>query len=345
MTPLKLNLAILRYPYGGTGSTSSEVPDIADWLIETIIQMREDPRIGHISQWRKSDTPIPMVRNESILHAKAAGADLALMIDSDMAPDVELLHGDPFARPFWKTSFDFLYGRYLKGLMTIVGAPYCGPPPYENVYMFRYANYQNDSPDVDLRIEQYCREEAAVRSGFEEVAALPTGLILYDLRVFDLVPHPWFYYEYEGDGVKCQHCQQRKPGPQAKKASTEDVTATRDFVLHAHMELGYNPVFCNWDAWAGHWKPKCVRKPQVITVDYVGEKFVRAAKSGRPANQRFMPHFQAKARPPAVNGHAASKDAKQALSAADVQAAKDAGVVFFEPDPDEVASGGLKAQD
>jgi hypothetical protein len=38
------------------------------------------------------------------------------------------------------------------------------------------------------------------------------------------------------------------------------------------QRLGYNPVFCNWDAWAGHWKPKCVSKPQVISASGISEK-------------------------------------------------------------------------
>lgn len=301
MTPAKLNVCIARFPYAGNGGTQAEVPDITDWLIATVLEMKEDPRVGEIIPWRKSDTPIPMVRNEAVLEAKKEGADLLLMIDSDMAPDYELQRGDPFARPFWKSSFDFIYPRYVRDQLTVVGAPYCGPPPCENVYMFRYANWQSDHPETDLRIESFAREEAARRAGFEEVAALPTGLILYDLRLFDHVPQPWFYYEYEGDGPKCQHCGQRKPGPQARKASTEDVTATRDFVLHAHLDLGYNPVFVNWDSWAGHWKPKCVGKPRPITLDQVGEKYVQAARSGVLAGQQFVPNFKARETRPALS--------------------------------------------
>jgi len=38
------------------------------------------------------------------------------------------------------------------------------------------------------------------------------------------------------------------------------------------QKLGYNPLFCNWDAWAGHWKPKCVGKPQFIEAKHISKK-------------------------------------------------------------------------
>jgi hypothetical protein len=88
---------------------------------------------------------------------------------------------------------------------------------------------------------------------------------MYDMRCFPLTEpktendKPWFFYEW-------------KDKYQADKASTEDVTQTRDLSLVGTQTLGYNPVFCNWDAWAGHWKPKCVSKPQVISASGISEK-------------------------------------------------------------------------
>jgi hypothetical protein len=287
VTPLKLNVMFARFPYGGNGGTSSEVPDIGDWLVETVLKMKADPRVGEIFRFRRSDTPIPMTRNLAVQEAKAAGADLLLMIDSDQAPDCELLEGDPAAKPFWDTSFDFVYQRKMHGLVTVVGAPYCGPPPLENVYVFRWANWQTDLPesDPDWRIEGFSREEAAGMAGIGPAAALPTGLILYDMDAFQHVPHPRFYYEYEGDGKECEHCGQRKPGPQSSKASTEDVTSTRDQALLCQEVLGYSPLFVNWDAWAGHWKPKRVRKPRPVTLDQIGTNYREAVLRGRRSDE------------------------------------------------------------
>jgi hypothetical protein len=47
---------------------------------------------------------------------------------------------------------------------------------------------------------------------------------------------------------------------------------TRDLSFAGAEKLGYNPVYCNWDAWAGHWKPKCVGKPQMIDPGTIGSK-------------------------------------------------------------------------
>jgi hypothetical protein len=93
------------------------------------------------------------------------------------------------------------------------------------------------------------------------------------MRVFELTEpkkegdKPWFYYEHPDIY-------------QSQKASTEDVTMTRDVSLVGTQKLGYNPVFCNWDAWAGHWKPKCVGKPVVIEAKSVSDKMKSCWEAG-----------------------------------------------------------------
>ena len=47
---------------------------------------------------------------------------------------------------------------------------------------------------------------------------------------------------------------------------------TRDLSLVGSRELGYNPVKCNWDAWAGHWKPKCVGRPVTLSAKSLSSK-------------------------------------------------------------------------
>lgn len=272
MIPKKLNVMIARYPYAGNSGYGSEIPDIGDWLVETVLEMKEDPRVGEVIPWRKADTPIPAVRNESVMVAKQNGCDLLLMIDSDNVPDYELKRGDTTAKPFWKTAFDHLYQHYDKG-PCVVGAPYCGPPPHENVYVFQVSNRESEHAGVDFQVDQFSRHQAAERTGIERVAALPTGLILFDLRVFDYLPPPWFYYEWSDKY-------------QWKKASTEDVTATRDLWFHAHLAQQPFPLYVTWDCWAGHVKPKVVGKPQIITVDQVSEKYVEAVRLGNDSRHR-----------------------------------------------------------
>jgi hypothetical protein len=115
-------------------------------------------------------------------------------------------------------------------------------------------------------------------AGIQEAAALPTGLFAADVRLFGLTEPKklgdpsWFEYEYT-DATK------------SEKGSTEDVFATRNLSLNGILKLGYNPMFCAWSSWAGHWKPKCVGKPNLLTADMVAENFRQAAMR-LPANQK-----------------------------------------------------------
>jgi hypothetical protein len=127
----------------------------------------------------------------------------------------------------------------------------------------------------------YDRHTSASMMGIQECAALPTGLIMYDMRCFDLTEpkddasKPWFYYEWHDKYA-------------AEKASTEDVTQTRDLSLVGVTKLGYNPVHCNWDAWAGHWKPKCVGKPAILSASSVGHKLKDAWGKGYEGNVKLI---------------------------------------------------------
>ncbi len=258
----KFSVGIVTFSYGGNGGISSEVPDIREWMIPTVLEAHKDERISGIRIWNLSDTPITMTRNRAVVMAREYGIDVLVMVDSDMKPDVNA--GMPDAKPFFKSSFDFLVDHYHKG-PCVIGAPYCGPPPVENVYVFRWNNLVSDNPNPDFQLEMYDRHTAVKMAGIQDCAALPTGLIMYDMRAFEITEpktdadKPWFYYEWKDRFA-------------ADKASTEDVTQTRDLSLAGTQSLGYNPVYCNWDSWAGHWKPKCVGKPQVIDASGISDK-------------------------------------------------------------------------
>lgn len=265
------NIMFARFPF-----LRCDDPDVTDWTVETVVKCKLDPRVSSIAHVAINDTPITMGRNRAVECAKAAKCDFLVMIDNDMKPDAYLasntnrLDTDTSAKPFWDSSWDFMLRRYENG-PCMVGAPYCGPPPHENVYVFRWATYQTDHPNADLRIEQYTREEAVIRSGFEEVACLPTGLVILDMRMFDnpLVVPPYFTYEYTD---KFEH----------KKASTEDCVFTRD------LNMANIPLYVNWDSWAGHWKRKCVGKPKPIFREQVHKKFVDAVTKGLSRHKKLF---------------------------------------------------------
>lgn len=258
----KFNLFIARFPYG-----RREDPDVTDWLVSTVLKAKADPRIGDVKQKYFDDTPVTMTRNLAVELARREKSDFLLMLDSDMSFDCEL-ESDSRARPFWDTAFDFAVNHYEKG-PCVVGAPYCGPPPHERVYVFRWALRESGIDETLPRLEAFGREEAAQRTGFEEVAALPTGLILYDLRAFDKIETPYFYYSYVDQ-------------TESKKMGTEDILNTRN------LSLNGVPQYVNWYAWAGHWKMKKVRKPVVIAKEDVADIFKRWDGNAIGAGERTV---------------------------------------------------------
>lgn len=268
MNQLVLNVGFAFFPYGGNGGTSSEVPDIRDWTIDTILKARSDSRVGKICRRNFSDTPITMTRNAAVLWARENDVDVLVMVDSDMCPDCEK-DDDPNAKPFWDSSFQFIYENWSNG-PNVVCAPYCGPPPTSPVYVFKWASTTTEDLNIGMKMQMYGREEAEQLSGIHPAAALPTGLIMFDMRAFELTDpkkleseNGWFYYEWPD----CYS---------ADKHSTEDVTATRDMSFQGWLEKNKDVIYCNWDSWAGHWKPLCVRKPRSIKADYVADKFRKA---------------------------------------------------------------------
>lgn len=280
--PEKLNVFIGIPSYGGNGGIASEHPDVRDWLIYTIVAMKGDERIGKIV-WRTfNDTPITMVRNDIVQCAKENDCQLLVMVDSDQCPDL-YLGKDPNAKPFWNTSFDFLWNHYEKGPV-VIGAPYCGPPPHptkgggENVYVFTW--HSNESPTYGGPhrstpiMNQMSIPHAQMMSGIQECAALPTGVILYDMRCFDYIEHPYFDYEWTDETRR-------------KKASTEDCYNTRNISLGVMLKLDYNPVFCNFDAWAGHWKPKCVGRPFSLSVEAIAENMRECVRDSISIHERL----------------------------------------------------------
>lgn len=255
----RYSLLIQRFPYGGR-----EDSECVDWLMETYHKARLDPRFHTVKAPRLNDTPITMTRNAALLAAQKHGYDFVLMVDSDMAPDCELGE-DPTAKPFFDVAVDELLGREKPA---VIAAPYVGPPPYENVYVFQWANRGNTlhPTAANPHLDQYSREQARIMAGVQPCGALPTGLMLVDMRALAKLPHPWTYYEYHNTGGECPACRQKKRGPEAQKASTEDVTFTRDLGL-----LGVD-ILCAWDSWAGHNKRYTARKPRPYTTDIVSHK-------------------------------------------------------------------------
>lgn len=289
---MKADVMLARFPGGGTEHT-----DCVDWLMDAEHLLRTHPQVGRYGRWKLNDTPITMGRNRALKVAKDGGYDFLLMVDSDMTPDL-YLGALPTAVPFLDVAIPFLLDHPGPA---IIGAPYCGPPPHENVYVFTWRAKQSDHPNKDVELAQYAREEAAALGGVQEVAALPTGLILIDMRCYDLVrdarraamkgkpgkPRPFFYYEYAD-------------ADETEKSSTEDVVFTRDLSFAGVRQ------YCAWDSWAGHNKTKTVGKPFPVTPDFVAECIRTAIVNRQPGRgERLLDRKRPASLPPATNGSAA----------------------------------------
>ncbi len=278
----RYDLLVCRFP-----GNNQEHPRSAGYIIGLMKRLIECDSVGRIQPYTVSDTPITMCRNRAVKYALDNKFDYILMIDSDMEPDV-MIGSDPNALPFFPTAWDFMMTRRKKersfenanppyvGDYTelpayprpaTIAAPYCGPPPEESVYVFEWKSRASGNPVQDFKLGMISRESAAIRAGVQEVAALPTGLILYDARVFADLPKPWFDYEWSDDSC-------------SQKATTEDVYQTRNASM-----LGM-PQFVLWDCWAGHIKLKTVSKPILLTPEIVSQS-LRKAMAQTPAGYRL----------------------------------------------------------
>jgi len=233
----KFSVMFSRYPYG-----AKEHPAGTDWLINSIHTAATMPLVGRVDTRWILGTPITMLRNRSILYCIENEYDVLVMLDNDNIPD----------RDFFERAFHFYYANY-EDFPSVIASPYCGPPPYENVYVFQWERYGNDSPDDPHKLLGMNRNEVEHMTGIKPAVAVPTGCIFVDMRIFTgfggiTLPPPWFFYEYEDEF-------------QTKVKSTEDVVWSRNVSVLFKTVLGLDVVYVDWDSWAIHIKTKAVEKP------------------------------------------------------------------------------------
>lgn len=301
MSERKLSVYIGCPAYSGNSGISSIYPEVARWLIEVSLWCKGNPRVCEVHLDFHSDTPITMVRNLYVERAKKAGCQLLLMCDSDQNPNFHV--GEGWYKPFFPEAFNAIYEHYDKGPL-VIGAPYCGSAEAgQNIFVFEWRNQGIFGDETSFSLEQYTRETAARMTGIQPCAALPTGMILFDMRIFDMLENNrkskqqvleefkdgkidkdealrciqdgHFYYEWTDHTA-------------SQKASTEDVTITRDMSIVGEVALGYNPVMCAWDSWIGHMKPYCTGKPRIFSTEQVGGVLKRAVLDNRSYRDRLV---------------------------------------------------------
>lgn len=263
------------YCYAGNSTGTSLTWPVADWWGRLAGRLKTEfsDRVESFYATKYADTPVTMTRNLAVKNAREVGADILVMVDSDMHPDM-LLGVDPAAEPFFDVALGAIDSHYERGPL-VVAAPYGGCPPHENQFVFTWEALGNARPETSFHLRQYTREEARQLHGLHQAAALPTGLIAYDMRAFDYIDAPYFRYEWTDK-------------EETEKASTEDVQNTRDIGLSVQARLGYNPLLAAWSSWAGHNKVWTVAKPQVFGVENISKTFVQTIRKNVCADERLV---------------------------------------------------------
>ena len=82
----------------------------------------------------------------------------------------------------------------------------------------------------------YPDDAARERHGILREASIPTGLVLIDMRCFDILEQPYFDYVYADDS-------------KSKRTASEDTYFSRQ------MQLTGLACYVNWNAWVAHRKP------------------------------------------------------------------------------------------
>lgn len=249
----KVKVCIYRFP-----GTLMEHVTTVNWLTNALFTLYQHPRVESVLTDSISDTPVDMSRNRAIKHALENSFDYAIFVDDDMYPDYEQHFGEKpeSALRFIPHALDFALEHEGP---CCVGAPYCCQPPGEEVLTMKWEDFETGCHTGNTKLVRFTRDEVVNRTGFEEVAALATGLMLIDLRAIQYIAKPWFRYEFKDD-------------ERTQKASTEDVTFSRDLGLAGVRQ------YCFWNAWAGHWKTKLVKKPAPVDYRHIPQRFKLAVR-------------------------------------------------------------------
>lgn len=244
----KFRMMLACFPYGG-----SQRKEITPWAMSAAVWAHKQKDLdGGLFYWDANDTPITMTRNLAVKAAMHNNIDFLVMLDSDMAPDIDKAH------PFLPHAYEFAKQRWHKA-PTIISAPYCMAGP---AYLPVMGVWRTNKDGFEVATDLYTREEAASFKGIQPCSLQGTGLMLIDMRVFTgfTLPHgetvklppPWFAYEFTDD-------------TRSVKATTEDMYFTRNVTLlfgKHDLEIGY----VDWDAWAYHVKTQFVGQPHSLDV-------------------------------------------------------------------------------
>jgi hypothetical protein len=234
--------------------------DVFNYCCNLSKKLVNNPLVSHFDFTTSYGYPTDLCRNNALKYARDAGYDYLVMIDDDMVPD-KFLGSDKDAKPFIESSLNFAMSHDGP---CVIAAPYCSAPPFEEVLVMIDREICPNIPDAGgTRLDKFTRHEAASMRGITQVSALPTGFILIDTRICDIMQPPWFSYEFTDEY-------------NTNLASTEDVVFTRNASW-----LGI-PQYCNWDCWCGHNKLYVTGKPSLTPITKIPEVVKKTWENSLP---------------------------------------------------------------
>ena len=222
-----------------------ESPDVGTYLVQWMNDLKNRPGAEDLDLFTVSNARIRMMRNMCVAHARQKQAHFLLFIDPDMGVDKYVQRGangqvlDPnYALPFFPAAWDLaLQHQKTNHPPAIYAAPYCATPPHEPVHVF----VRNETGKL-VRLE---RDRASTLRGWHQVGACGTGLMLIDMRVFDVIHRPNAPYFED----------QYTDTTETKLRYSQDV----DFCLRCGA-AGI-PVYVNFSCWCTHWQLAEVHRP------------------------------------------------------------------------------------
>ena len=107
-----------------------------------------------------------------------------------------------------------------------------------------HVNVHREETDADgtKHLSLLSLMEVKDRHGVEPVPATGTGLILFDMRCFEAIEKPYFYFSYADP-------------------SCSEVAAGEDVSVTARLHEAGIPIVVAWDSWCGHRKGLTLGKP------------------------------------------------------------------------------------
>lgn len=219
----------------------------------------------YFSHWARDR--IPAARNSLVEEARRKKATHLLMLDPDVAVNAyRKMQPQAWFPAFWRFA--------LENPGCVLAAPYCGrgneDPP---VQVWRGGTSEAERQRVSW-------DDAAKATGWEQVSAVGTGLMLIDMIVFDRIKRPYFMDHY-CDGTYTQ------------------LDYTPDIWFCERCADAGIPVWLNWDCWVGHWQNQMVPCPRTgntrpaveerISRQYAGDGRLREAGETGASPHLFNP--------------------------------------------------------